>query len=87
MVRALLFVIIAVSFIGQFYVVAALCFLGSLLYFTGFELVVLAIILDGYFNAFATFPLLTVGVFVAWSVGMLLRERLLLYTRTHETLS
>ncbi len=87
MLRALLFLAIAMSFISQFYVVALLCFLASLFYFTGFELVILAVLLDGYFNAFATIPLLSLGVFSIWSAVFLLREQLLLYTRAHETLS
>lgn len=87
MYRFLLIVAIALAFVSQFYVVALLLFVVSLVKYTGFELVVLAFIIDGYYGAFDSVPLASIIVFLVWSAGVLLRERLMLYTRDYETLS
>lgn len=87
MARLLLVLVIALAFVSHFYVVAGILFMFSLLRYTGFELVVLAFILDGYYGAFDSLPLISFAVFAAWSIGIILRQRLLLYTRDYETLS
>ncbi len=87
MVRFLLILGIAFSFLSQWYLLALLLCGVSLLRYSGFELVVLALVLDGYYNAFMSWPLLTIATFLAWSVMIILRQRLLLYTQTDETFS
>lgn len=87
MTRLLLVVAIALAFVSHLYVVAGILFGFSLVRYTGFELVVLAFVLDGYYGAFDSLPLISCAAFVAWSIGVVLRQRLLLYTHEYETLS
>ena len=87
MIRFLLVIGVALSFISQWYLLTLLLFSISLFKYSGFELVVLAMLLDGYYNAFASWPLLTIVSFLAWSLLIILRQRLLLYTQMDETFS
>lgn len=87
MFRSFLIIGIALCFISQWYLLAVLLFGISLFRYSGFELVVLAMLLDGYYNAFASWPLLTIATFLAWSLLIVLRQRLLLYTQSDETFS
>ncbi len=85
--RFLLLVLCLFLFVNGWYIPAGFVFAGYLFFYTGYELVVAAMLLDGYYGAFSDIPLLTIGVFVAWSGMLLLRERLLLYTQGDEILS
>lgn len=87
MYRFLLIVAMALAFVSQFYAVAFLLFAVSLVKYTGFELVVLAFVIDGHYGAFDSIPLVSITVFTVWSMGVLLRQRLMLYTPEYETLS
>lgn len=51
-------------------------------YHNSFELVVVAMLYDGYYGAFNAVPWATVTVFVLWSGSLYLKERLLVYTKT-----
>jgi len=74
MLRFLLVVGIAFCFVSQWYIPALILFGISLFRYSGFELVVLAVLLDGYYNAFASWPLLTIVSFLAWSMLIILRQ-------------
>lgn len=87
MQRTLLIICVVGCYVCQFYLLAALLCLYTLYRFTGFEVVVAAALLDAYYGAFSNVPVLTIGVFVAWSIALVLRERLMVYTREYETLS
>ncbi len=87
MQRLLLIIGVIGCYVGQFYLLAALLCLYTLYRYTGFEVVIAAALLDAYYGAFTGFPVLTIGAFVGWSVALVLRERLMLYTHEYETLS
>jgi hypothetical protein len=79
--------LLILSFILQWYVIAGLLFAWHLVRYTRYELVLAAALLDGYYGSFYTFPRLTIFTFLAWTIMLLLRTRLVLYTREHEMAS
>ncbi len=66
---------------------AILIFGWYLFRYTGYELVLVAVLLDGYYGAFSHIPVLTISTFLAWSAVLVLRTRLLLYTQDNEIIS
>ncbi len=46
----------------------------------GYEIVLLAILVDAYYGAFSFVPWATIATFFVWSISLYLKERLLLYT-------
>ena len=73
--------------------IAGLLFLavpGAILYiffFRGFELVIAAILIDGYFQAFYSFPWLSVLTVGAVFVMDFIKPQLLMYTGQNEMVS
>jgi len=56
--------------------------IGYLVWFdNGFEIVVLAFLIDAYYGMFAALPWWTILVFLMWSLSLFVKERTLLYTR------
>ncbi len=84
-VISLFFLLLAV--ISEWYVVAAIIFLWYLFRYTGYELVLLALILDSYYGFSNHLPIISLFSFIAWSFGLMLRPRLLLYTHNIEIVS
>lgn len=76
-----------VAFISEWYIVAAIIFFWYLFRYTGYELVVLALILDAYYGFTNHPPVITLVVFTAWTIALMLRPRLLLYTHDNEIVS
>lgn len=85
--RGLLLVFLLFSVLEGWLVVAGIIFVGYLFFYTGYELVVVALLLDGYYGAFSGIPYLTLSAFGAWSGVLLLRQQLLLYTQKDEIVS
>ena len=87
MLRFFLFTILSFcTFVGAHYFAAAI-FLYYLFRYTGPELVVLALLVDGYVGAFYSVPWISLGVASAWFLTTIIKQRLLLYTDTHEVVS
>jgi len=85
LIRGLLLSLLLFSALEGWLAVAGIIFIGYLFFYTGYELVVVAFLLDGYYGAFISgVPYLTLGAFSAWSGVLLLRQRLLLYTQKDE---
>ena len=61
-------------------------YLGYLAWYGGYEIVVLAILIDGYYGSFYTFPTFTIVTFVGWTLVTYLKK-LLLYTGGNEVIS
>ena len=57
-----------------------------MLWFTGYEIVILAMLIDGYYGAFYNFPTLTVMTFLLFTLVTYLKK-LLLYTGGDEVIS
>ncbi|MEZ4195616.1 MAG: hypothetical protein R3B53_04495 [Candidatus Paceibacterota bacterium] len=74
-------------FINHFFVLAGLSFLFYLVLYSGYEIVVAGILIDGYYGAFVTLPLFTIVSFVCWILANSIKRLLLLYTNTNETFS
>jgi hypothetical protein len=85
--RSIWLFLLAFFFLNQWYILAGLAFFGYLFRYAGYEIVALALLIDGYYGAFLEIPLLSLTVFCIWFATILLRERLLLYTQQNETLS
>lgn len=55
--------------------------------FTGFELIILAILIDGYFGAFYSVPVISIlAIIMVFSID-LLKPTLLMYTSKNEMVS
>lgn len=87
MTRIILLLLILLATINQLPIVAGGLFIFYLGYYTGYELVLVALLIDGYYGAFYSFPWLTVVVFWLFITVTVTKEKLLLYTQTDEILS
>ena len=87
MIRIILFGLLILSIFNQFYLIAGAVFIWYLLVYTGYELVALAILLDGYYGAFYAVPILTLGTFFVWITTDTIKRLLLLYTEKNEFIS
>ena len=86
MVRIITLFLLLVLLMTQSYYLAGILYIGYLCWYTSFEIVVLAILIDGYYGAFANFPVFTVLTFFAWTLVRYLKK-LLLYTGRNEVIS
>jgi hypothetical protein len=86
MLRIIVFFLLLVSILTQSYYLAGVLYLGYLFWYSGYEIVVLAILIDGYYGAFFGFPTFTVVTFLAWMLVTYLKK-LLLYTGGNEVIS
>lgn len=86
MLRIVILFLLLVSILTQSYYLAGALYIGYLAWFTGYEIVVLAILIDGYYGSFYGFPTFTVVTFVAWTLVTYLKK-LLLYTGGNEVIS
>jgi hypothetical protein len=55
--------------------------------FTGYELIVMAVLVDGYFGAFYTLPIISISTITLVFLVDLLKPSLLMYTKTDEMVS
>lgn len=55
--------------------------------FTGYELIVMAVLVDGYFGAFYTLPIIGISTITLVFLVDLLKPSLLVYTKTDEMVS
>lgn len=73
--------------VAQLFVVAIPLALYYLLRYDGYELIVLAILLDGYYFSFYEVPLLSIGTLTTVFLINFIKPRLLMYTKDDETFS
>lgn len=86
MLRIVILLLILIFIFTQSYYLAGVLYLGYLARYSGYEIVVLAILIDGYYGAFYGFPTFTVVTFVAFLLVTYLKK-LLLYTGGNEVIS
>lgn len=85
--KTLVFIVIAWCFVaGQTYL--ALPFLlWYLIKNDAYELIVLAILIDGYYQAFYSVPVLSIGATILVGTFNLIKPQLLMYTGKNEVIS
>ena len=87
MFRLLIFIIIAALIITPLYLVTIPLAIWYMFRFTGYELIVLAVLVDGYFGAFHALPIISLLTIVSVFLVDLLKPSLLMYTKTDEMVS
>lgn len=87
MLRVILFLSIIFLIINHFFVLAGLVFVWYLIRYGGYELVVAGILLDGYYGAFNSVPIIAIGSFLLWIFVNSIKDSQLLYTGKNETFS
>ncbi len=87
MFRIFIFIIIALLMLTSFFWLAGIISVWYMFRFTGFELIVLAILIDGYFGAFYNIPIISIlTIIMVFSID-LLKPTLLMYTSKDEMVS
>ncbi len=84
MLRIFLFIIIALLILTPFFWWAGLIAVWYMFRFTGYELIILAILIDGYFGAFYSIPIISILTIVTVFSIDLLKPTLLMYTSKDE---
>ncbi len=83
------FLIVAIiwSCVAGLFAASFLFALGYVFYFRGYELIFIAILIDGYYQAFYSFPILSVGTIIAVILIDFIKPQLLMYTGHNEMVS
>ena len=87
MLRLLLLLSITTLIITPLYILAIPLGLWYMFRFTGYELIILAVLVDGYFGAFNTLPIISILTIASVFLVDLLKPSLLMYTKTDEMVS
>jgi hypothetical protein len=87
MARFFLSVLVIALFLSGLPTLAACVFLFLLFRYVGFEVVIIGVLLDGYYAAFSYVPFYTIGAFIAWSLAIFLRRWLIVYNTDYASLS
>lgn len=87
MLRILLFILITFLIITPLYWLVIPIALWYMFKFTGYELILVAILTDGYFGAFNSVPILSIITICAVFLVDLLKPSLLMYTKNDEMVS
>ncbi len=87
MLRLVTFVLIAILIITPLYWLVLPIALWYMFRYTGYELIVLAILVDGYFGAFDSLPLISFITIILVFLIDLLKPSLLMYTKNDEMVS
>ncbi len=87
MLRLLLLLSITTLIITPLYILAIPLGLWYMFRFTGYELIILAVLVDGYFGAFNTLPIISILTIALVFLVDLLKPSLLMYTKTDEMVS
>ena len=87
MARTLLFLSTTLAVLVGAEALALVLFSYSLIRYTGFEVVIIGILLDGYSGAFYAIPYLSITTFALWILTDTLKQVLLLYTNKNEVIS
>ena len=81
MFRISLLLLITLAFLMQYFLVAMIIALYYMFRYVGYELIVLAVLVDGYYGAFYSVPYLSIMSVLALLVANILKPYLL-YTNT-----
>jgi hypothetical protein len=87
MLRFFLFILILFLTINHFLILAGLVFLIYVAVYDGYEIVLLGVLIDGYYGAFYHVPVFTFLTLGVWIIGHGLRKLLLVYNGRNETFS
>jgi hypothetical protein len=87
MLRLLSLIIITTLIITPLYILAIPLGVWYMFRFTGYELIVMAVLVDGYFGAFYTLPIISISTITLVFLVDLLKPSLLMYTKTDEMVS
>lgn len=87
MLRFLFLILITLLIITPLYGLAILIALWYMFRFTGYELILLAVLVDGYFGAFDAVPILSIATICVVFLVDLLKPSLLMYTKNDEMVS
>ena len=80
-------VVLIWSLIAQLYILAGVIALWYLLKFKAHELIIVAILIDGYYQAFYTMPYLSLGTLILVVIFNIIKPQLLMYTGDNEMVS
>ncbi len=87
MLRIFLFILITSLMLTPLFWLAGIISVWYMFRFTGFELIILAILIDGYFGAFYSVPVISIlAIIMVFSID-LLKPTLLMYTSKNEMVS
>ena len=86
MLRIVILFLLLIAILTQSYYLAGALYLGYLAWYSGYEIVILAILIDGYYGSFYTFPTFTIVTFMGWTLFTFVKK-LLLYTGGNEVIS
>ena len=87
MLRLLIIIIIAALVITPLYLAAIPLVIWYMFRFTGYELIILAVLVDGYFGAFNSLPIISLLTIVSVFLVDLLKPSLLMYSKNDEMVS
>lgn len=73
--------------IAQIYIVALPLGFWYVVSFKGYELVIVALLIDAYYQAFYNVPVLTIGTFILVVLVDIIKPQLLVYTGGDEIIS
>lgn len=82
--RIFLFGLLTWCLVSQLYIVALPLYLWYLLRYQGYELLILAILVDGYFQSFNTLPFLSLITILLFFFLDIIKPQLLMYTSKNE---
>lgn len=80
LLRFILVIILTWLVIAELYILAIPLFLAYVFFYTGFELVLLAVLIDGYYFAFYDWPRVTLFTFAVVLAMAFIKPRLFMYT-------
>lgn len=87
LLRTISLVLLLISYVSGWYIVAGVIFVWYLFRYSGYELVIIAFILDAFYGYLTHLPIITLSVFMAWTMILMLRPKLLLYTHDNENVT
>lgn len=85
--RLLIFVVVGWCFVAQLYFIAIPFYLWYLLRYQGYELIFLAILIDGYFQSFYSVPIFSLVTILGVFFIDIIKPQLLMYTSKNEVVS
>jgi len=87
MLRILWLTLIAWGILAQFFLFALAITLWYVFRYSGYELIFLAILIDGYYGAFFSIPVLSISTLVLVVSINVIKPSLLMYTEKNEMVS
>jgi hypothetical protein len=87
MIQVLLFLLITWMMLAQFFSFALFVAVWYVFRYSGYELIILAVLVDGYYGAFFSLPLLSLGTTAFVFFVNFIKPSLLMYTERNEMVS